>query len=398
VNCTFFVNKRAEKLLLKGEWSKIKRYHKKEFSLSMKKAKRITAVLLLAILMMSLMGCAEEKNLLKPFEEKEHEASYYVSLGEYLGVEAELVEAEEVTQEILELNIRKSLYNYAEYEQVERAAEEGDKVVASYQGYMDGELFEGGSASGEEIILGLGEYIPGFEEGIVGMQAGETKQVDVVFPEDYWSADFAGKNAYFEITLEEIYQATLPEYNDEFVAENLSYETVAAYEAGLEASLKAQFAEEAETAQLQAVWEVVRNNCSFNSYPESQIEAYVAEYVDYYTYLAQYSDSDLDAYLQANYGITEAEFQETVYGWAYTEIGDGLIVQAIAEAEGMELGEEEYEQEKQSLMQSLGYASEEDFESAYGSTFEDYYGKDNIIQAVLQNRVYELVLTNAKLV
>ena len=364
----------------------------------MKKAKRITAVLLLAILMMSLMGCAEEKNLLKPFEEKEHEASYYVSLGEYLGVEAELVEAEEVTQEILELNIRKSLYNYAEYEQVERAAEEGDKVVASYQGYMDGELFEGGSASGEEIILGLGEYIPGFEEGIVGMQAGETKQVDVVFPEDYWSADFAGKNAYFEITLEEIYQATLPEYNDEFVAENLSYETVAAYEAGLEASLKAQFAEEAETAQLQAVWEVVRNNCSFNSYPESQIEAYVAEYVDYYTYLAQYSDSDLDVYLQANYGITEAEFQETVYGWAYTEIGDGLIVQAIAEAEGMELGEEEYEQEKQSLMQSLGYASEEDFESAYGSTFEDYYGKDNIIQAVLQNRVYELVLTNAKLV
>ncbi len=364
----------------------------------MKKMRRITAALLLAVFMMGLAGCAEEKNLLKPFEEKEHEASYYVSLGEYLGVEAQLVKAEEVTPEILDLNIRQMLYSYAEYEQVERAAAEGDKVVASYQGYMDGELFEGGSASSESIILGLGEYIPGFEEGIVGMQVGETKHVDVTFPEDYWSADFAGKDAYFEIVLEEVYQAELPEYNDAFVAENLSYDTVAAYEEGLEASLKAQFVEEAETAQLQAIWEVVRSNCTFNSYPESQIEAYVAEYVDYYTSLAQYSNSELNDYLQANYGITEEEFTETVYGWAYTEIGDELIVRAIAEAEGMELGEEEYEQEKQSLMQSLGYASDEDFESVYGSMFEDYYGKDNITQAILQNRVYDLVVDNAKLV
>ena len=143
---------------------------------------------------------------------------------------------------------------------------------------------------------------------------------------------------------------------------------------------------------------MVRSNCTFNSYPESQIEAYVAEYVDYYTSLAQYSNSELNDYLQANYGITEEEFTETVYGWAYTEIGDELIVRAIAEAEGMKLGEEEYEQEKQSLMQSLGYASDEDFESVYGSTFEDYYGKDNITQAILQNRVYDLVVDNAKLV
>ena len=81
----------------------------------MKKMRRITAALLLAVFMMGLAGCAEEKNLLKPFEEKEHEASYYVSLGEYLGVEAQLVKAEEVTPEILDLNIRQMLYSYAEY-------------------------------------------------------------------------------------------------------------------------------------------------------------------------------------------------------------------------------------------------------------------------------------------
>ncbi len=364
----------------------------------MKRNGRRAVIALLMILLIGILaGCAEQKDLLKPFEEKEKEASYYVSLGQYLGVQAELIKAEEVTREILDLNIQQTLYTYAEYTQVERAAQEGDKVVASYQGYMNGEMFEGGSATSESIIIGLGEYIPGFEEGIIGMQIGETKQVNTTFPEDYWSADFAGKDAYFEITLEEVYDAKLPEYNDEFVEENLSYNTVEEYETALEASLKAQFEEDAELAQLQAIWEVIRNNCTFHSYPENQIEAYVEEYVDYYTYLAQYSDAELDAYLQANYGITEEDFMDTVYDWAYTEIGDGLIVKAIAEAEKMEVTDEEYEQEKNVLIQQQGYSSDEDFQSVYGYTFEEYYGKDNIVDAILQNRVYDLVLENAKL-
>ena len=256
---------------------------------------------------------------------------------------------------------------------------------------MDDELFQGGSASSEEIILGLGEYVPGFEAGIVGMTAGETKKVDVRFPDDYWSEDFAGKAAYFEITVEEVYSAALAEYNDAFVSEKLSYDNVGAFEEALAENLKKQFEEEAETKQLQAIWASVRENCTINSYPEDQVEAYVEEYVNYYTYLAQYSGSELDAYLQANYGITEEEFQKTVLKWAQSEIGDSLIVDAIVEAEKMELSDEEYEEEKQKLMQSMGYSSDEAFQSAYGSSFEDYYGKDSITKAILQNRVYDLV-------
>ena len=364
----------------------------------MKHMKRILAGCLACLTMFLLLaGCAEQKNLLKPFAKKERAASYYVALGEYLGVEAKLIKAEEVTDEILRMNILKTRYDYAEFTKVDRAAQEGDKVVASYQGYMDDELFQGGSASSEEIILGLGEYVPGFEAGIVGMTAGETKKVDVRFPDDYWSEDFAGKAAYFKITVEEVYSAALPEYNDAFVSEKLSYDNVGAFEEALAENLKKQFEEEAETKQLKAIWASVRENCTINSYPEDQVEAYVEEYVNYYTYLAQYSGSELDAYLQANYGITEEEFQKTVLEWAQSEIGDSLIVDAIVEAEKMELSDEEYEEEKQKLMQSMGYSSDEAFQSAYGSSFEDYYGKDSITKAILQNRVYDLVCENAKL-
>ena len=364
----------------------------------MKHMKRILAGCLACFMMFLLLaGCAEQKNLLKPFAKKERAASYYVALGEYLGVEAKLIKAEEVTDEILRMNILKTRYEYAEFTKVDRAAQEGDKVIASYQGYMDDELFQGGSASSEEIILGLGEYVPGFEAGIVGMTAGETKKVDVRFPDDYWSEDFAGKAAYFEITVKEVYSAALPEYNDAFVSEKLSYDNVGAFEEALAENLKKQFEEEAETKQLQAIWASVRENCTINSYPEDQVEAYVEEYVNYYTYLAQYSGSELDAYLQANYGITEEEFQKTVLKWAQSEIGDSLIVDAIVEAEKMELSDEEYEEEKQKLMQSMGYSSDEAFQSAYGSSFEDYYGKDSITKAILQNRVYDLVCENAKL-
>ena len=364
----------------------------------MKHMKRILAGCLACFTMFLLLaGCAEQKNLLKPFAKKERAASYYVALGEYLGVEAKLIKAEEVTDEILRMNILKTRYDYAEFTKVDRAAQEGDKVVASYQGYMADELFQGGSASSEEIILGLGEYVPGFEAGIVGMTAGETKKVDVRFPDDYWSEDFAGKAAYFEITVKEVYSAALPEYNDAFVSEKLSYDNVGAFEEALAENLKKQFEEEAETKQLQAIWASVRENCTINSYPEDQVEAYVEEYVNYYTYLAQYSGSELDAYLQANYGITEEEFQKTVLEWAQSEIGDSLIVDAIVEAEKMELSDEEYEEEKQKLMQSMGYSSDEAFQSAYGSSFEDYYGKDSITKAILQNRVYDLVCENAKL-
>ncbi len=104
----------------------------------------------------------------------------------------------------------------AEYEEVEDAAAEGDRVTVDYKGTIDGEAFEGGSAEDAQIELGSGRMIPGFEEGIVGMKAGETRTIDVTFPEDYHAENLAGKTAQFEISVKKVERPSLPELNEEF--------------------------------------------------------------------------------------------------------------------------------------------------------------------------------------
>ena len=362
----------------------------------MQKTKRITAGLLLMILLATMMvSCAESKDLMKPFREEEKAIEDYVTLGQYLGVEAEKVEVQEVDEALMETYRNQLLYTYAEFSPVERAAQDGDKVVISYVGYMDGEAFEGGTAEHDEATLGMDEYIPGFEEGIVGMEIGQTKNVPVVFPDDYWSADFAGKEAYFEITLEKVSEPILPTYDDAFVKEYLGFGSVKEYENYIKESLEMEYQADAESNQLLAVWQAVRDNCTIIEYPEDEVETYLADYTEYYTSMAAYSGLDLETYLNDNYAMTLQEFNDTVLGWAHEEIGDMLIVKAIINAEGMEISEEEYAQAKLTLLGDMGYTSEDEFEADYEMGFEDYYGEENIKLAVLQEQVFQLVLDNA---
>jgi trigger factor len=106
----------------------------------------------------------------------------------------------------------------AEYNDVERAAAEGDRINIDFEGSLDGELFDGGAAQGHDLVLGSGSMIPGFEDGIVGMSAGEVKDITVTFPEDYQAENLAGKEAVFKITANKVAEAVLPELNDDFFA------------------------------------------------------------------------------------------------------------------------------------------------------------------------------------
>ena len=129
-------------------------------------------------------------------------------------------EIEKPTAEVTDTDIDNMLDNLrqqrAEYKSVERKAKEGDQVKIDFVGKVDGEAFEGGSAEDQTLVLGSGSMIPGFEAGIEGMKAGETKAVEVTFPEEYGNKDLAGKAAVFDITVHEVAEAELPELNEEF--------------------------------------------------------------------------------------------------------------------------------------------------------------------------------------
>lgn len=150
-----------------------------------------------------------------------------VTLGEYRGVEVTR-ELKEITEEDVEKKLDELKYQHVKMHVVEDGAvESGDMAVIDFAGYHDGELFDGGSAEGHSLEVGSGSFIPGFEEQVVGMKAGEEKDIAVTFPEDYHSEELAGKPVTFKVTVQEIKRKEYPELSDDFAAEVSEFNTLA---------------------------------------------------------------------------------------------------------------------------------------------------------------------------
>ena len=140
------------------------------------------------------------------------------SLGEYKGLSVEIVEVPEITDADVEAQIQFNLAANPEEEVVtDRGAEDGDTVNIDFKGYKDGVAFDGGEAAGYDLVLGSGSFIEGFEEGLIGVKAGDEKELNLTFPEDYMSADLAGADVVFEVTVNEVKVQKDAELNDEFV-------------------------------------------------------------------------------------------------------------------------------------------------------------------------------------
>lgn len=169
-----------------------------------------------------------------------------VKLGQYTGLEFKK-EKVKITKDAIKEVVNKAIEQAGAWEAVEgRPAQMGDKVVIDFVGKKDGVEFEGGKAEGQELLLGSKTFIPGFEEGVVGVSKGETKVIEVTFPVDYGAKDLAGQKATFDITVHNITEKKTPEYNDEFVKDISEFDTVAKYEESIKANLKKEAEEKAE--------------------------------------------------------------------------------------------------------------------------------------------------------
>ena len=179
-----------------------------------------------------------------------------VKLGQYKGVEAELVEAE-VTDEQVEAEIARIRERNARWVDVDREAQNGDKVVIDYSGSVDGVKFDGGTADNQIIELGSGTFIPGFEEQIVGMKKGEEKDLTVTFPENYRAKDLAGKEAVFHVKLHDVKQKELPDLDDDFAQDVSEFDTMDEYRADIKAKLLERAEEFAKEARRTTCWKLL---------------------------------------------------------------------------------------------------------------------------------------------
>jgi trigger factor len=259
-------------------------------------------------------------------------------LGEYKGLEVGR-DQPEVPEEAVETELNRLREGFARLNPVEREAKEGDVVLIDYEGKVGGEPFEGGAARDYLLELGEGRVLPELEKALEGAKAGETRQPDVPFPDDYPAEEVAGKTAQFEVTVKEVREKELPVLNDDFAAEASEFDTLAELRDNISDQIKqvldSQIAERFREAALDAA--VANANVEA---PASVVEARAAEMWRRVERSLQRQGMEPDSYLQIQ-GKTREEMIEQARPDAEQALKREAVLAAVADAEGIEITEDD---------------------------------------------------------
>ena len=304
-----------------------------------------------------------------------------VTLGDYKGVTVEKT-IQSVTDEDVQNEIDNALANYPV--EVDRAAKEGDTVNIDYVGKIDGEEFDGGSDQGADLKLGSGKFTDGFEDGLIGARKGETRTLNLTFPEDY-TQDLAGKAVEFTVTVNAV-KEPLSEPTDQWVADNIEgYDNIADYKAGIRSEQEESNEQTAENQVRYAAWTQVIDNCTINEYPETLVEVGKKLYEQQVETYAKYAGMELDAYIESS-GLTQEEYQSNMEEYGKNVAAQALVCQAICDKEGFAIGDDDYQKALQDMLTEYGCTEDELIQT---------YGQDNVEQSIMLNRVSNLILENA---
>lgn len=266
-----------------------------------------------------------------------------VSLGEYKGLEVDKV-AVEVTAEEIEQKLKEEAEKNARTVSVEdRAVADGDEVILDFEGFVDGEAFEGGKGENHPLVIGSGSFIPGFEEQLIGAEPEKEVEVKVTFPEDYHAENLKGKDAVFKCMVHEIKVKELPEIDDEFAAEVSEFDTLEEYKTDVEAKLKeSKEADAKRQKEDQAVEQAVKN-ASFEI-PEPMIDTNVRQMVDEFAQRIGAQGLTMEQYAQFT-GMTPEKIEEEMRPQAVKRIETRIVLEAIAKAENIEIDDGRLDEE-----------------------------------------------------
>ena len=274
-----------------------------------------------------------------------------VTLGQYKGIEVPETKVE-VTDEEIEAELKKVQEQNAREITVDRPAENGDTVVIDFEGSVDGEVFEGGTAENHPLVLGSGSFIPGFEDQLVGAVADSDVEVNVTFPEDYQAKELAGKAAVFKVKVHEIKKKELPEINDEFAQDVSEFDTLDEYKE----DVKKGIAEQKEKAVRQEKQEKIIRQIVENAemdIPDPMVITQTRQMMDQFAQQMQSNGLSMAQYYQFT-GLTPDGLLEQMKPQAQKNIENRLVLEAIAAAEGIVASEEEVEKEFANIAERYG--------------------------------------------
>lgn len=278
-------------------------------------------------------------------------------LGEYKGLSVEKKEAvvtdEQVDAAVEELRKRGSKMVVAP----DAVIMKGDFAIIDFAGTVDGEPFSGGEGKGYPLEVGSGSFIPGFEEQLVGLKAGDSADVDVTFPEEYFVKELAGKEAVFKVNVQDVKRKELPELNDEFVAANSNFTTVEELKADYREKMQKHAEEQSETDYERDLIQKAVANAEFEV-PEIMVEERVSQMIEELKMNLESRKMNLDMYMKYS-GLDMEKMRENYKATAIENVKTDLVLDAIAKAENIQVGMEDVDAELANIASQNGAEVEE---------------------------------------
>ena len=310
------------------------------------------------------------------------DVSKYVTIGEYKGLELTRT-SQPVTDDDVQAEINYNLEDNGS-EVKDGTVENGDTVTINFTGTIDGKEFDGGSAEDYELVVGDGEMIDGFEDGIVGMKSGETKELDLTFPDVYYEESVAGKAVVFKVTLQKFTRPA--ELTDEWVAENTEYKTVDEYRAAVKTQLEDTAVQTADYELYSDAWNEVQAASEIKDYPKEDVDAAKKSYQELNEKYVKDAGMEMADFLESQ-GMSEEDYESECQQYAESKVEQNLIVQGIMDAEGLSIDDEETQKLKDDLIKEYGFASIDEM--------IETYGEQEVNESLALLRVERFIVDNA---
>ena len=368
---------------------------------------KIVKILVAGLIGLQLIGCSNENKEATEDTQvtentqaagKESSMIYFdeidvennVTLGDYKGIEV-VNSAAEVSDEEVEAYIEYMMSMYSDLEEVtdRDVVENGDVANIDYEGKKDGVAFEGGTAAGYDLAIGSGAFIPGFEEGLVGVKKGETVDIPLTFPENYHAADLAGAEVVFTVIVNGIYQEVTSEFNDEFV-EGLGIENVTTteeYRAYLKSMMEESYAEQAKQDVEFQVISIVTENAQVKEVAQGLIDKFYEINMSNMSYQASMYGMDVESFVSSYYGMDAETFEAETVAAAEESAKQAMVCLKIAAQENITVSEVEMNAAMEENYAAYGHASVEEFKSTVD--LQEY--KDSL----LLTKIVDFLVENA---
>ena len=360
--------------------------------------KRIAALGLALVFVLSFTACGGNM----PYGD--YDLEDYIKVGEYKGLEVEKYSID-VTEDEVQEEIQNRLQQAATTEEVtEGKVEEGDTVVIDFVGRIDGQEFEGGSAQNYSLTVGGGQFVEGFESGLIGAEiGGDPVVVKATFPDDYaLNEDLAGKEAEFTVTVHSKQVTNVPALDMDFIKSSGSKATsLEEYNEEVKEDLYNQKEEEAINNQKSYLWnkvientEQVKGDDGEPLYPEEEITRVTDEFVSEYQNYADQYGMEYSDFIEQQTGMSEDDFNAEIKEYAKSVVLQEMVLYYLVDQEKIKITKDEYKEYIETQLKNMGL-DEDTFESAYGKSFEEYMGEDTIRRYIYMDKVSTMMLDNA---